>query len=306
MPRIIESVRQGRTLDLVRPYSAESAFELLPARRRRNRTRGFLKIQEGCNQCCTYCIVPKVRGPLRSMPPGTALERARAIVRDGCREIVLSGIHLGLYGIDLEQVTLATLLQDLEKLSGLLRIRLSSLEPADITRELVEKVLNSEKICPHLHIPLQSGDDEILKRMNRSYIPSEYLYLVKWLKQLNPDLAVSTDVIVGFPGETEQHHRRSLGLVREVGFSGLHVFKFSARPGTPAAELPGQIPGAVKERRSREMIALGEEMADAFRRKFIHREEKVLIEKVVPQVYGEGFTRHYLRTRVALFGKGKG
>jgi threonylcarbamoyladenosine tRNA methylthiotransferase MtaB len=306
LPEIIQSVRQGHTLDLVEPYPAESAFEALPPVQRRGRTRGFLKIQEGCNQRCSYCIVPAVRGPLRSLPPGEVLLRARSMARAGCREIVLTGIHLGLYGVDLEQISLAVLLREMERLPGLLRIRLSSLEPGDITRELVEQVVGSEKICPHLHIPLQSGDGEILKRMNRAYAPSEYLYLVKWLKQLRPDLAVSTDVIVGFPGETERHHRRSLELVREIGFSGLHVFKFSPRPGTPAAGFAGQVPGPVKEARSAEMIALGQELAGTFRRKFVGTVQPVLVEKILPGALAEGFTPHYLRARVLLNGKSRG
>ena len=178
--------------------------------------------------------------------------KRQAMVKSGYREIVLTGIHLGLYGADLEQVSLGALLDELEKIPDLVRIRLSSIEPSDITRELVERIVSSEKICPHLHIPLQSGDKEILSRMNRPYTPEEYLYLVRWLRELRDDLAVSADVMVGFPGETEEHHRRSLAFVRGVRFSRLHVFTYSPRPGTAAAEFPGQVERAVKERRSRE------------------------------------------------------
>lgn len=304
LPQAVEALQQGCPADLVQPYAEKIAFEILPPVVRRGRTRGFLKIQEGCNQRCTYCIVPRVRGPLRSLPPKEALERARALIRSGCREIVLTGIHLGLYGVDLEEVTLASLLREMEQLPGLLRLRLSSLEPGDITGELVEQIVGSEKICPHLHIPLQSGDGEILRRMNRAYNPQEYLYLVKWLQQVIPGLAVSADVIVGFPGETEAHHRRSMSLVRKAGFSRLHVFKYSPRPGTPAAGYPLQVPQAEKERRSREMISLGQEAAAAFIDRYIHTEREILVEKVVPGAYGEGFTPHYLRTRIALKGKG--
>ncbi|MEW5785908.1 MAG: tRNA (N(6)-L-threonylcarbamoyladenosine(37)-C(2))-methylthiotransferase MtaB, partial [Bacillota bacterium] len=280
LPRLVESLRPGCPLNLVEPYQETGAFEILPPVIHRGRTRGFLKIQEGCNQRCTFCIVPHVRGPLRSLPPAEVLARARALLWGGCREVVLTGIHLGLYGADQGEVTLAGLLRGFEQLPGLLRVRLSSLEPADITGELVEQIAGSDLICPHLHIPLQSGDGEILKRMNRAYTPSEYLYLVKWLKQERPGLAVSADIIVGFPGETEEHHRRSMDLVRRVQFSRLHVFQYSARPGTPAAGYPDQLPRAIKEERGKEMAALGEEMADRYMRQFIGTTQEVLVEKV--------------------------
>ena len=306
LPRIIASLERGQVQELVRPYDSNSSFELLPAARRRGRSRGFLKIQEGCTQGCTYCIIPTTRGPLRSLPPDEAIKRARHMVASGYREIVLTGIHLGLYGADQEGLSLGSLLGELEKIEGLARIRLSSIEPTDVTRELAERLFSSAKICPHLHIPLQSGDEEILRRMNRPYTPEEYLYLVRWLRDMKSDLAVSADVMVGFPGETEEHHRRSLAFVEAMRFSRLHVFAYSPRPGTVAAGLTGQVDGADKERRSREMINLGQRMAAAFRRKFIATTQEVLIEKVRPYHFGEGFTPHYLRTRVALEGRGKG
>lgn len=308
LPRLVEQARRDRTTDLVRPFPRKgAAFEALPFLRQRGRTRGFLKIQEGCSQDCSYCIVPVVRGPLRSLSPEKVLSRARSMVRAGSREIVLTGIHLGHYGADLEEVTLAGLIGRIEaEVPGLVRIRLSSLEPADITGELVDTVVSSAVVCPHLHIPLQSGDGEILKLMNRPYTPSEYLYLVRWLKQQKPDLAISTDVIVGFPGETEKHHRRSMKLVREAAFSSLHVFQFSPRPGTAAADFPARQPREIKEKRSREMMALSEKLSSGFRKKFIGAEQQVLVEKVEPGAYGEGFTEHYLRVRVALDGKGRG
>lgn len=302
---IIDSLEPGRPREQVRPYGLRSSFELLPAGRRRGRSRGFLKVQEGCDRGCTYCIIPSVRGPLRSLPLEEAVEHARSMVESGYRELVLTGIHLGLYGADLKGVSLGALLEEIEKVPGLERIRLSSIEPSDITRELVERMIPSKKICPHLHIPLQSGDKEILRRMNRTYTPEEYLYLIRWLRERRNDLAVSADVMVGFPGETEKHHRRSLNFVRAMRFSRLHVFTYSARPGTAAAAMSGQVERAVMERRSREMISLGHEMAAAFRRKFIATTQEVLIEKVTPYRFGEGFTPHYLRTRVALEGRGR-
>jgi threonylcarbamoyladenosine tRNA methylthiotransferase MtaB len=298
LPRIVETLTKGSVLDLVGRHQPGESFELLPPAPRRGRTRGFIKIQEGCNQGCTYCIVPQVRGPLRSMPPEAVSERVEALTAAGCREIVLTGVHLGLYGADLKDVSLAGLLGRLEQLPGLLRLRLSSIEPSDVTSELIEQVAASQVVCPHLHIPLQSGDGEILRLMNRPYEPVEFLYLAKLLKQEIPGLSLSSDAIVGFPGETERHHRRSMRLIEEIGFSRLHVFKYSARPGTPAAELPGQLPNEVKDQRSKELIKLGEKMAIAYRRHFIGSVQPVLVEKVVPGIYAEGFSPHYLRVRI--------
>lgn len=304
LPQILENLQPGAALDLVVPHSAGSRFELLPPVKTRRRTRGFLKIQEGCNQACSYCVVPSVRGHLRSLEPGEAVLRARNLVASGCREIVLTGIHLGLYGADLDNVSLPFLLKELEKIPGLLRLRLSSLEPSDINSELVEQITGSWQVCPHLHIPLQSGDGEILRLMNRPYEPVEYLYLAKWLKQEIPGLALSTDVIVGFPGETEKHHRRSMKLINEIGFSRLHVFKYSPRPGTPAARFSGQVSKENKDRRSKEMMALGEQMASEYRHGFLGTVQPVLVEKVVPYSHATGLTAHYLRARIETNIKG--
>jgi len=298
LPDLVKSMQRGTVLDLVTSHRAGKGFEILPPAGRRGRTRGFLKIQEGCNQKCSYCVVPRVRGPLRSMPPSEVIMRAETLIDSGCKEIVLTGVHLGLYGTDLEDVSLAALLSELETIPGLLRLRLSSLEPSDINTELAEKITGSKLICPHLHIPLQSGDGEILRLMNRPYEPVEYLYLAKWLKQIIPGLALSTDVIVGFPGETDRHHRRSMKLISDIGFSGLHVFRYSSRPRTAAANFPGHLSNNIKDKRSREMIELGEQMASDYRRQFIRTVQPVLVEKVIPHLYGEGFTPHYLRVRI--------
>lgn len=298
LPALIKSLEKGSVKNLVVAHGEKSVFERLPQPGRRGRTRGFLKVQEGCNQGCTYCIVPAVRGPLRSLPPEEAVKRASVLVNSGCREIVLTGVHLGLYGADLQDANLALLLKELAGVRGLMRLRISSLEPSDITSELVEEIVNSNIICPHLHIPLQSGDGEILRLMNRPYEPVEYLYLAKWLKQEIPLLSLSTDLIVGFPGETERHHRRSMELVKNIGFSSLHVFKYSSRPGTRAADLHGHLPNQVKDERSRQMIKLGEKMATAYRKQFIGTTQPVLVEKVVPYSYAEGLTPHYMRVKI--------
>ncbi len=304
LPQILETLQPETSMDLVTPHPADASFEMLPPVSKRRRTRGFLKIQEGCNQNCSYCVVPLVRGPLRSLDPEEVDLRARKLVASGCREIVLTGIHLGLYGADLDNVSLPSLLKKLESIPGLLRLRLSSLEPSDINSELVDHISESWVVCPHLHIPLQSGDGEMLRQMNRPYEPVEYLYLAKWLKQQIPGLALSTDVIVGFPGETEKHHRRSMKLIRDIGFSRLHVFKYSPRPGTQAAGYSGQVPNQIKDRRSKELIALGEELASAYRQEFLGTVQPVLVEQVAPYSHAEGFTPHYLRVKISMDIKG--
>lgn len=298
LPSLLHSLEKGTCLNRVIPHRQGNPFESLPLPRRRGRTRGFLKIQDGCNQGCSYCVVPAVRGPLRSLPPAEAVRQAEELVSSGCREIVLTGIHLGLYGAGEDSLTLAGLLRKLVKIKKLSRLRLSSLEPSDITTELVEAISESPKVCPHLHLPLQSGDETILEAMNRPYSPTDYLYLARWLKGEIPGLAISSDVMVGFPGETETHHRRSMALVSAVGFSSLHVFQFSPRPGTPAALLPGRPSSWESKRRSREMMALGEEMAASYRRNFFGSVQPVLVEKVFPHEKAEGYTPHYLRVSI--------
>ncbi len=303
LPSMIESLKRGLSVNKVVGHQSGAGFELLPPAGRRGRTRGFIKIQEGCDQSCSYCVVPQVRGPLRSLSVDEVLKRAEILLQSGCRELVLTGIHLGLYGKDLDDLNLATLLGKMEGLKDLLRLRLSSLEPSDITSELVEKIISSRIICPHLHIPLQSGDGEILRLMNRPYEPVEYLYLARWLKQQQPGLALSSDVIVGFPGETEKHHLRSMDLIREIGFSRLHVFKYSSRPGTRASSFCDQVANQIKDERSREMIALGEELALTYRSRFLGTSQPILVEKVVPYQHAEGFTPHYLRAKIVTQNK---
>ncbi len=303
LPALLETLPRGQMHNLVQPFPAKTLFERMPPTARYGRTRGFLKIQEGCHAGCSYCIVPFVRGPLRSLSPDEVMERARCMVRGGYREIVLTGTHLGLYGAGISGVSLAGLLGELETVTGLSRLRLSSLEPADVTGELVERIVRSPLICPHLHLPLQSGDEEILEWMGRNYTAREYAYLVRWLRQNKPDLAISADVMVGFPGESPQHHRRSLEFVGRMGFSCLHVFIYSARPGTPAALLPDSTSAAEKEKRSREMIALGRQAAHIFRHRFIGTVQEVLVEQVLSSSLAAGFTPHYLRVKIPLNGK---
>jgi threonylcarbamoyladenosine tRNA methylthiotransferase MtaB len=289
-------------------YAKEAVFEDLPWVSEGERTRAFLKIQDGCRQFCTYCIIPRARGPLRSLPLQKALAYLQEIGRSGYKEVVLTGIHLGLYGIDLQpQTDLGSFLERAAAVEGIERLRLSSVEPWDLEDKLLEVVKGNKKICRHLHIPLQSGDDGILKEMGRPYDASFYRGLLKRLRDALPDLAVSTDIMVGFPGESEEQFRRGIDFVRECAFSRLHVFKYSPRSGTKAASMADQVRPEIKEARSREMINLGKELARNFQEKFIGRRLDVLFEKVLPAgdergeiAAGgllEGLTSNYLRVR---------
>ncbi|MQL51665.1 tRNA (N(6)-L-threonylcarbamoyladenosine(37)-C(2))-methylthiotransferase MtaB [Desulfofundulus thermobenzoicus] len=277
---------------------AVEEFTELPVPALPSRVRAFLKIQEGCNNYCAYCIIPFARGPLRSRDPERVLAEARRLVREGFKELVLTGIHTGAYGQDRPgDMDLAGLVGRLAEIPGLLRLRLSSVEPMDITGELVQSMASRPNICRHLHIPLQSGDDQVLARMRRHYTTEDFRRLVRDIRARIPEVAISTDVIVGFPGETDENFASTLAFVREMAFSRLHVFKYSPRRGTAAASFPDQISAQVKGERSHRLIALGEELAVSFARQYIGKEVLVLVEEASPQRKGfyEGLTDNYLR-----------
>ena len=228
-------------------------------------TRAFLKIQDGCNWGCSYCIVPRARGRSRSRPPEQVIRQAGRLVKRGYREIVLTGIHIGHYGLDLTpRSDLAALLSELAKLPDPVRIRLSSLEPTEFGAELLRVISDNEKICPHFHIPLQSADDEILKAMGRRYHFAQYQELLEKLRAAFPDAALGADVIVGFPGETEDSFEKTYRRIKRLPLTYLHVFSYSRRPGTRAAQLPGQVNPREKKSRSSRLRRLGRQKQAAF------------------------------------------
>lgn len=284
----------------------EAAFEEIPLGEVR-RTRAFIKIEDGCEHYCSYCLIPYARGPVRSRKLKDIVDEVQRLVDLGTREIVLTGVNLGAYGKDLKgSVTLAEVICGLNQLPTLGRIRLSSLEPTDFTMELIEAIVESEKVCPHLHIPLQSGDDEILKRMNRRYNTDEYRKLVNFLRYVLPNLALTTDIMVGFPGEQEENFDRSYRFVEEMSFSRLHVFKYSPRSGTAAAKFKDQVSPQEKEHRSKKLIQLGERMAEDYAGQFVGREVEVLFEEEISGGYLEGLSEHYLRVRAKADPENKG
>lgn len=290
----------------VRDIWKAEAFEELPQLREEQRTRAMLKIQEGCNQFCTYCVIPYARGPLRSRLPENALAEARRLVGEGYPELVLTGIHTGFYGRDLGNGwNLARLVRELDKIGGLRRLRLSSIEPMEFTGELIESIVSSAKLCPHLHIPLQSGSDEILKRMNRPYDLREYQDLLGKLRQRIPDLAVTTDIIVGFPGETDADHASTLEFAKSCDFAGIHVFPYSKRKGTPAADYPDQVLKKLKEQRVKELLKVGLESQAKFSRQFVGSPVEVLVERVDEKGWALGHTPHYIQVEIPCREEGR-
>lgn len=284
IPELVETLidkDKERPLNQVDEISCQTEFEELPVNSRSVRTRAFLKIQEGCNQYCTYCIVPYARGPLRSLPPDRVLAELQRLVQAGFKEIVLTGIHTCAYGLDLGTgFSLNRLLERIgREVPDLPRLRLSSIEPGRITEALVETIAKTPMCCPHFHIPLQSGDDGVLRRMGRPYTSEDYVRVIGLVRRQLPEAAITTDMIVGFPGETDQEFANSLALAETIGFSRIHVFKYSPRKGTPAAAYPDQVAPPVKEERSRRLMQLAAELAKKYSRRFIGKTVNVLVEE---------------------------
>ncbi|TFJ94072.1 tRNA (N(6)-L-threonylcarbamoyladenosine(37)-C(2))-methylthiotransferase MtaB [Lentibacillus salicampi] len=266
-----------------------------------DRTRASLKIQEGCNNFCTFCIIPWSRGLLRSREPENVINQAQNLVDAGYKEIVLTGIHTAGYGEDLNDYNFAKLLQDLEvRVDGLKRIRISSIEASQITDEVIDVLDKSEKIVRHLHIPLQAGSDSVLHRMRRKYSTAYYKQKVDKIRQALPGLAITSDVIVGFPGETEEEFMETYQFIKDVGYSELHVFPFSRRTGTPAAHMTDQVDAEVKNERVNKMIELSDQLAKEYASGYEDEVLEVIPEEHVHETEEnilEGYTDNYLKVR---------
>jgi threonylcarbamoyladenosine tRNA methylthiotransferase MtaB len=272
----------------------ERHFHDVPLYTFHHHTRAFLKIQDGCNGRCSYCIVPHARGPSRSLPPERVVEHLRTLKERGFKEVVLTGIHVGSYGVDLlPPFTLEKLLGRLGIEETPHRIRLSSIEPLDFSSDLISILSQSEKICPHLHIPIQSGDDDILKMMNRNYDHAFLSGLVKKLYERIDQVSIGADVIIGFPGETEERFHHTLRLIESLPLSYLHVFPFSRRKGTPAAQFRNRIDERTIKQRAEQMRGLGKGKRRSFFRRFLHQELKVLVEDRKKGGW-RGFSQNYI------------
>lgn len=292
---LVENYQQKEPQNYVSDIMREREFESLSIQKLKNRTRAYLKIQDGCSQYCSYCIIPYARGPIRSRNPEDVLAEVKRLAKNGFQEVVLTGIHVASYGKDLKNITLLEMVQKVHEVKGIQRIRFSSIEPNIVTEEFVKTLSNLKKVCHHFHLSLQSGCDKTLQAMNRKYNTEKYRQAVKLLRQFMPDVAITTDMIVGFPGETEKDFLESYAFAKEMQFSKIHVFPYSPKKGTPAAILPEQIENAVKNERSQKLIHLSEQMTEEFLNKFLGKELEVLYERQIqPQQY-EGHTSNYIK-----------
>ncbi|MDO5807397.1 MAG: tRNA (N(6)-L-threonylcarbamoyladenosine(37)-C(2))-methylthiotransferase MtaB [Lachnospiraceae bacterium] len=277
-------------------------YENLIIDRTENRTRADIKVQDGCNQFCTYCIIPFARGRVRSRDTQDVLQEVRALAASGCQEIVLTGIHLSSYGVDLgEGMDLTALIEAVHEVDGISRIRLGSLEPGIVTEKFAYTLAELPKVCPHFHLSLQSGCDTVLKRMNRRYTSGEFREKCELLREAFTLPALTTDVIVGFPGETEEEFAVTEEFLRQIKLYETHIFKYSKRQGTRAAVMPDQVDEQVKALRSERLIALGEENRLAFEESWMGREAEILFEEkntIAGKEYFTGYTKEYIRAAV--------
>ena len=273
-------------------------YEEMTLRKTAEHTRAYIKIQDGCNRFCSYCIIPYARGRVRSRAEEDILKEVKGMAQAGYREIVLTGIHISSYGIDRGGGELIALLQKLSEIEGIKRIRLGSLEPGIVTKDFAERISALPKVCPHFHLSLQSGSDTVLRRMNRRYDTAAYYGAVELLRKYYADPAVTTDVIVGFPGETEAEFGETEAFLRRVGFYEMHIFKYSRRQGTKAAAMEGQLTEAQKAVRSDRLIELEREMSRAYREVFAGKVQEVLFEETMEKegtTYWIGHTPNYIK-----------
>lgn len=258
------------------------------------KTRAVIKVQDGCNQFCSYCIIPYARGRIRSRKPESVIKEITDVAKEGIKEVVITGIHIASYGKDFNtEYRLIDLLEEIQKVDGIQRIRLGSLEPTLITEEFVTRLKKLSKICDHFHLSLQSGCDETLKRMNRKYTINQFRNVVELLRNAYPEVHLTTDVIVGFPGETEEEFNKTYEFLKEIKFYKMHVFKYSPRSGTVAYKMPNQIDGNVKEERSNKLIELSDKNEKEYNQQYIGKEVEVLLEEREGE-YLKGHTTNYM------------
>ncbi|CDF58072.1 tRNA (N(6)-L-threonylcarbamoyladenosine(37)-C(2))-methylthiotransferase MtaB [Thermobrachium celere] len=294
----IDEYKQTKNkLNKVKNIMSVRDFEEMEIDHYQDKTRAFLKIQDGCDRFCSYCLIPYARGPVRSKKFETIIEEVKKLVNNGYKEIILSGIHVASYGKDLGNVTLVDVIEELNKIEGLERIRIGSVEPSFFTLENIIRLSNCAKLCEHFHLSLQSGCDETLKRMNRHYTTDEYYEAVQNLRIYFKDVSITTDIIVGFPGETEDEFNRTYEFLKKVKLTKLHVFKYSPRKGTKAASLKETVSNHEKEVRSKKLIELSDRYEKEFYERFIDRTMDILVEEKKDNLY-IGYTRNYLKVGV--------
>lgn len=300
--RILREYEENREKDRageIGDINMTKEYESLHLTRTGEHTRAYIKVQDGCNQFCTYCIIPYARGRVRSREQQDVVQEVRILASNGYQEVVLTGIHLSSYGIDFDgRRHLLDLIRAVHEIEGIRRIRLGSLEPGIVTEEFAEALASMPKICPHFHLSLQSGCDAVLKRMNRKYTSGEYYEKCRILRKYFDAPALTTDVIVGFPGETEAEFQESYDFVDKVDFYETHIFKYSKREGTKAASMPDQVDEQIKAQRSARLIELGEKKRKAYEKKFIGRTVEVLVEEdavIGGKNVQTGHTKEYIK-----------
>lgn len=263
-----------------------------------DRVRAYIKVQEGCNQFCSYCIIPYARGPIRSRPLDEVITETKRLAENGFTEITYVGIHIASYGLDTKDGNLAVLLNEANKIDGLKRIRLSSIEPMTLNEDFIEKIKDCDKLCHHFHLSLQSGCDETLKRMNRKYTTDQYKSIVNGLRKHFPDVAVTTDIMVGFAGETDEEFANTCKFVEEIAFADAHIFQYSQRKGTPADKYPNQVSPDIKDKRSKIIQKICENSKKAFEKKMLGTVCEVLFEQEIDKDLYEGKTSNYQNVHV--------
>ncbi len=297
--QILHDFMEGRGHNAVINIGDEREYEELELGTIMDHTRAYIKVQDGCNQFCSYCIIPYTRGRIRSRKPEDVVQEIKRLAKEGIKEVVLTGIHLSSYGKDWgEENGLLHLIEKIHDNDGIERIRLGSLEPRIITDEFTERLGKLDKICPHFHLSLQSGCDTVLKRMNRHYTTGEYLKGCERLRTVFKNPAITTDVIVGFPGETEEEFEQTKEFLKKVRFYEMHIFKYSPRKGTRAAVMPEQIPESVKTERSNCLLQMEKELSEEYRKLFIGKEMKILLESILHTEQGDymlGHSREYVK-----------
>lgn len=288
--------KNSRPEVFVENIDSRSRYDTLKVTRHQSHSRAFVKIQDGCQNYCSYCIIPYVRGKQRSRPLKDTLEEIEGLVRNGFREVVLTGIRLGSWGQDLNgRVTLATLLEKVSEIEDLKRVRLSSIEPRDLSEELIDRIAQLPKVCRHLHIPLQSGDGKVLKAMNRPYDTFYYQDLIERIREKIKGVAITTDVMAGFPGEGKGEFENTYNFAYQMKFSKMHIFRYSPRPGTPATQLKGKVREQEIKKRSRRLLELSSKMQEEFSRSFLDETLEVLVERRKENDCLAGLTDNYIR-----------
>ena len=298
---ILEAYEEGKRSEAVIDINHTKEYEELNLNRTAEHTRAYVKVQDGCNQFCSYCIIPYTRGRVRSRKLQDVYDEVVRLAQAGYHEVVLTGIHLSSYGVDLEEENLLTLIEKIHEIEGIERIRLGSLEPRIMTEEFVAAIAKLPKLCPHFHLSLQSGCDETLKRMNRRDTADEYYEVCKRLRKYFDNPALTTDVIVGFAGETEEEFAECKAFLEKIEFFETHIFKFSIRKGTRAAKMENQVPDQIKTKRSNELLALNEKNSVKYLQEHFGKELEVLMEEkmtVSEETYFVGHTKEYIRVAV--------